>query len=87
MKILQRTFIHSVSVERMLVFSAGPVFKEFISKIYFLGPFISIVSLKVYVIQICNTFCEHSSYMIPQSRQITLMLVVPEKCHEFPDAF
>lgn len=25
--------------------------------------------------------------MIPQSRQITLMLVIPGKRHEFPDAF
>lgn len=69
------------------MFSAGPVFKEFISKRFtFLGHLL-ISFLKVYLIQICNTFYEHSGYMIPQSRQITLMLVVPGKCHEFPDAF
>lgn len=35
----------------------------------------------------CNVFYRYSPSMIPQSSQIILMLVVPGKCHEFPDAF
>lgn len=81
--------MHSVSMKRRLVFDVGPIVKEFVFKIFtFLDrTLILFKDIKIYVIQMCNVFYRYSSSMIPQSSQIILMLVVPGKCHEFPDAF
>lgn len=49
-EILQRTFIHSVSVKRMIVFDAGHIFKEFISKRYAFLDHLLILFLQRYVL-------------------------------------